>query len=391
MQIKVAKQDLEAALQLVTPSMGNTGTTDDISVHYLFRAKEADDGEIAVEVLTCYSSMFSTAAVSGTVVTLEDGGPRMFTIEGKRLRQWVRSVSDAALTLDYDKKEAEVTVTAPMGSQRFPSVDPSKFRLWDKLVQNVKPKTKIKASQLQSAFNFVHRFVHDDPQKQALQVFEARSGKLLAANPHSAAIVTPPDLGDCAFRLYGKDGLKFVGFLGAAEDDEIEVLESDRAVVFKRPDGALMGERRPDKGFPKDAQAGKDADKDQHWLELPVAEVKRHIKFLTSGADVADNRLRIRRDVETDAVYLSMETVTGKTTQTEVEGVQFGSQDGADALPTKGMLVSHPILKKLLDLHEGDTIRIGINRRGKSGYFRYSAEADSVEFLLVMAWLKESR
>ena len=388
MRIEVAKQDLAGAPQLVTPCMGSAGATDDISVHYLFRAKDVE-GTMQVEVLTCHSSLFSAAVVPGATVTVAADGPTMFTIEGKRLRQWLQPVSDTALVLDYDSAEAEVTITAPMGSVGFPSLDPTKFRPWDALLLKAAVKATAKAPQLQKAFNFVHRFVGDNQQKPALLVFEGRGGKLLAANPHSAAIVTVPALKECQFRLYGKDGPKFMGFFAAAGEADIEVLETDRAVVFRRPDGALMGETRPRDGFPKDAKAGKDTDKDQHWLELPVADLKRRIQFLRAGAAVEDNRLRLRRDGAT--LHLSMVTTTGKIAKTTLDNITFGAQEGVEDLPSKGILIPHPILSKLLDLHVGDTFRLGINRRGKSGYFRYLLEEPPVQSLLVMTWLKETR
>jgi hypothetical protein len=253
MKIQIAKQDLVGTLQQVNPSLASAGSSDDISVHYLFRAVEDGDGHKA-EVLTCHGAMFSTAPLIGAVVDVPDGSPAMFTVEGKRLKQWLQTASDAALTMEYDASESEVLMTAPIGKMRFGSVDPSKFRLWDKLVKDAEVKSTVKAVKLKDAFDYTHRFCSEDRQRPDLIVFESRDGALMATDGTAAAKVTVPDLGDEVFRVLGKeDTPKFVAFLGtAAEDDDVTVLVHPRALILKKADGALMGERKPDKGFPKD-------------------------------------------------------------------------------------------------------------------------------------------
>jgi hypothetical protein len=389
MKIQIAKQDLVGTLQQVNPSLASAGSSDDISVHYLFRAVEDGDGHKA-EVLTCHGAMFSTAPLIGAVVDVPDGSPAMFTVEGKRLKQWLQTASDAALTMEYDASESEVLMTAPIGKMRFGSVDPSKFRLWDKLVKDAEVKSTVKAVKLKDAFDYTHRFCSEDRQRPDLIVFESRDGALMATDGTAAAKVTVPDLGDEVFRVLGKeDTPKFVAFLGtAAEDDDVTVLVHPRALILKKADGALMGERKPDKGFPKDFSVGTDADDDQVWWEVPVAEMQRRIKFLTSGADAADSRLRLQQDG--DEAILSMATVGGKVVKTTVEGLVHGRLDDAPDLPDKGVLVSHFILSKVLALHPEETLKIGFNRRKNSGYLRHFYEADGVEYLTVIVWLRDA-
>lgn len=387
MKIEIAKQDLEATLQQVNPSLGGSGTVDDISVHYLFRAVETDAGW-GVEVLTCHSAMFSTAPLISAVVEVPEGSPRKFTVEGKRLKRWLGAAPDEALTLEFDPGESVVRVSPP--ALTLTSVDPSKFRLWDSLVEDAKPKGTVKASRLSHAFNFAQEFVgSDDRHRPYLSVFEARGGRLMATDGVAGAAISLPGIDDAGFRVYGKDASKFVSFLDtAAEDDDIEMAEHPRAFILRKPDGAIMGERKWRDGFPKDLSFGDSEDSDAHWWELPVAETQRAIRALTAGADWSDSRLRLVR--QDDVVVLSMEMTTGKPALIEIEGVQHGEVDGAEPLPDKGVLVSHFALSKVLKLHPEGTIRLGFNRHKKSGYVRYLFQKDEVTFHLVITWLKDS-
>ena len=51
MRFQVAKQDLEAALQVVTPSLSSSGT--DITSHYVFRRTGTKKDGYGVEEVTC--------------------------------------------------------------------------------------------------------------------------------------------------------------------------------------------------------------------------------------------------------------------------------------------------------------------------------------------------
>ncbi len=387
MQIRVAKRDLSVALQLARHTMASSGGTDDISVHYLFRVNKVDSGH-AVEILTTHKSMFSTIPLVGTTVDIEDGEATMFTVEGKRLRQWLKYVSDASLTLSYDEEESEVAATAPAGTQRFEAIDPTKFRLWDDLVANAKTVATVKASRLSEAFEYTQNFVSEDQVRKAnLCVFESRDGKLVAADHAVAVLVTVPGLEETGFRVHGKDAPKFMPFLTAAEEGDVELQEHDRAFLIKLGNGSLVGERKPRIPFPKDLSPDKKAFVDEHWWELSVAEVKRRIGMLTAGANWNDNRLRF--SMKDGVVQLSMKTNAGKDTVLEIPCEDHGSSGKGEALSAKGFLVAHPFLTKILSHHEEDVIRFGVNRRKHSGFVRFFWKNDEVEYLSVLVWLEE--
>lgn len=382
MRFKVAKRDLENALQVVGASLSSAGS--DISTHFTFRAKLPEEGEtkVGLEVLTYSNRIFSSCPLVASVEEAQDG-QSAFTVEGKRLKQWLAFVPDAAL--EFSQDGSDVVARAPKGKQTFQSLDPNSFPYWDSMMEEAEVKATLEANRLSAALSYSRLFTSDrESHNPELCVSEVRDGILYSTDKRGVALIRAKGLEKSRMRVHSKDVGGFLTFLGTFDGTQVEVLEHDRATIFRRKDGAVFGEMRFSVSSPQ-LKIQMDEPNHHQWV-LPTAEVTDAIGFLVAGAPWEDNRLRLsQRDT---GVVLSMASATGKITELPVTTIESGSEPGAPSMPDEGFFLDHFGLSKLLNQWRGDSIKFGMRLLGDRGYCRFESDLEGDAYVTILAWLR---
>lgn len=375
MKILFAKRDLDAALKVAGNTVASGGG--DISTHYLFRPK---DGK--VEVLSYSGRTFSSCPV---VATVEDEG-KSFTVEAKRINYLLDAVADDATLTITTGESNEVLVSTGRGKNVFASLDPDLFPYWDEVLAGSTKTATLPANRLHDALSHAKGFVYDQEQKAPhLCVAEFRDGCLYSTDQMAVAISKVAGMEGSSIRVFGKDLGSAAAFLASCKETEVEVWESDRALFFKRADGATYGESKFGSRFPDIAVDW--TVEDDYWWDLPKDEVLSSIRFLASGARWDDTLLRIGA-TEPGEVFLSMTSAQGKPISLKVKATGEGKKDDAPELPEGGFPVSHAYIAKVLDGHSGDTVRFGVSKKGKGGWVRFKDARGNDTYLTTVAWMK---
>ena len=371
--IKIALEDLKSALAFVRPCVSGSGG--DITSHYVFKPDE--DG--VVSVYSFSGKTFASTQLVGAQV--EDPVP--FTVEAKRLDLWLKTLaSNAVIDLFFDAESAEVTATAPRGRNMFQSLDPDTFPWWDDLLDAAKETARVRADHLFGALQHSRAFVcGEEHQMPHLCVVEARGGRLYATDTTGATFVEVPGMGNSSVRIHGKDISQALSFLGQLGQDEIVLMETDKAQFFIHDGTTLFGESRPKDAFPE--LRINENDFHEAW-EMPTDEVSTAIRFLASGASWDDNRLGVER---TDGkVTFSMTSTSGKTLVQEVDA------ECSPEVPTEtpyGFSVSHAHLLRLLSLCVNDKVEMRCKTVSKGGWVLVSEETDpGYRRVTVLSYLK---
>jgi hypothetical protein len=400
MKIEVAKQDLEAALGVVSIAASASGT--DITTHFIFRYKEDLN---VVEVLANNNRL--GASMPMICNTNIDSDVQAFTVESWRLKQWISAVQDAALTLEL--VEGQVKATSPTGSVKFPSLDPKLFPYWDETFEATEPGVKVQAKRLNAALVHTRLFISDkDTTTPQYAVTEVKEESLLSSDKAALAVVTLQDkefsqekdaegndvdvvttvpvLTESHLRLHGKDLGHVLSFLSSCGDDPVEIREHDKATFFIREDGGALTVGRPVHAFP-DITLDKKPD-DPHWWTVKTDDLRSAVKVLVASAAREDHKLNFR--MEKEMVGLSMNSVSGDRSTLHLEALEHGSMD-PDAMPKneegeledlvpmpeEGFNISYPYLLKLLGQYKSETIRFG----------RFREERGGDDYLTLLVWL----
>jgi len=381
MRFQVAKRDLDSALQVVTSSLDSSSNAD-LTTHYVFRRTGSDDEGHGVEVLTTSGKLFSSCPVK--VKVLDPGTEKgVFTIEGKRLKQWLQYVSDAALTLEL--VDSMVVATAPMGQQTFQSLAVDSRYNWSKSLQEAQHTATIAAPRLAAALGYSAKFASTKENDQPdLCVCEIKDGVLYSTDKKAVTLIRVAGMEKSKLRVHATNVKSFTAFLAECDTGDVEVLEHDRMLIIRRGDGAIFGETRFQSAFPG-LNVGMD-DKDQHLWTLPKEGILDAIGFLQSGAEKNDNRLRMAPG--DDVAVLSMMSATGQRTELSIPAGEMASKEGKPPVPTSGFDVDHFCLAKVLGAWKGDDIVFGLNVKGPRGYVRFVAEQEGDMYLTIMAWLQ---
>tara|TARA_Y100000310_G_scaffold194428_2_gene194418 strand:+ start:10045 stop:11178 length:1134 start_codon:yes stop_codon:yes gene_type:complete len=377
MKLQVAKRDLESALAVVTNSMTTSGT--DISSHFVFRADKDDK----VEVLTFTGRLFSSAPVK---CVIDSSADRQFTVEGARLVQWVKSVKDAALDLEFDPETKVVTARAPKGSMEFQSLDPSSFPFWDEMWPDVTEKGTVKAVSLAAGLSYARGFVFDKETKRPeLCLIECKDGLIFATDQKAITLVEVTGLADSTLRIHRNDAGAVLKFLGTCGDEDVTLMEHDRSLLFKRADGAVFGESRFKAKYPP-LNINRDND-NPIWWNVAKADILEAIPFLSSGAADKDNRLFFARPDPNGPVKIGMKAMTGNHMDIDITVVESGD-DGNATLPAAGFMLDYTDLQRVLGTWAADSVTFGIHLKGSMGFVRFREEREDVDYTSVLAWLK---
>src|SRR5690606_9288929 len=103
--------------------------------------------------------MFSSCPFISSEELDEDESNNVFTIEAKRLKQWLRSIPNESITFSFDSATKIVTASVKQGSQEFRSLDPKDFPFWDDL--KVSLTATVEAERFSNALSYARKFVGD--------------------------------------------------------------------------------------------------------------------------------------------------------------------------------------------------------------------------------------
>lgn len=369
--LNVSINDLKNALSQVRPCVANSAG--DITSHYVFRPHEED----GMAVYGWSGKIFAFAPINGTTYD----GVEAFTIEAKRLDQWLSTLGDSVV-VDFTYNEGTVVAKAPRGKNIFQSLDPASFPWWDAIWDSAEETGKVRADLFRSAINHSRPFICDDETKQPkLCVLECRDGNLRCTDLTAMSQATVPGLENCKIRLHGKDLGALNSFLALQSDGEVTIYETDRAQFFGALDGkgAVFGESRPLSAFPN---VNVDNAYVENW-ELDKTEVISAIKFLASGASWDDNTLTLTRNGS--EVVLSMASTTGDILEQEL--AQVGIEDQTDD-SSYTFNVSRLHLTRLLSLCTEDSVFIKVNQKKNNGWiFIEENDSNGFEFNTAITWL----
>ena len=384
MRFKVAKQDLDSALQVVNASLSGSGTG--IETHYVFRRTGPDDaGKYGISVLT--NSGLISASCPLIVAVEDEGTATEFTVEGGRLKQFLDAVPDTVLTFTFDDKDKETLVRAVRAKQSYPSLAPDFRYDWGELLEEAKLTATVPAERLAGSLSYSRRFAAPENAKRPeLSVCEVREGILYSTDQKGVTLVRMNGMAESNLRVHAKDVGGFLGFLSTCEGSDVEVLEHDRKLILRRHDGAVFAESRFEAEFP-----GFEVDMDEedhHKWTLSKSDVVNGIKVLTSGSADKDNRLHLALGKEDGEVILSMVTTNGKNTEYPIQNVEMDSIEDSPPIPPEGFFIDHFCLSKVLSSWKDDEITLGSNVKGARGLTRVGVELNGDKYLTILAWLR---
>lgn len=370
MKITVAKNDLEAALQVASIGVSNSGN--DLSTHFLFREREGN-----IQVLS-YSQRVCTASP----VTCQHDAEQdeAMTIEGWRLLKWLSVVGDVPVTLENTTK-GEVTVSSPRSKIRIKSLDATKFPFFDKSLDDAKEVATLSADRLVSALNYIRSFISDKGSNDRPDVaqIEVLDGVMWATDKRAVTMITLDGLKDSNLRIHGQDIPSVTKFLSNKDTQEVTLLEHDRSLFLRRQDGALVGCSRPLVKFP-DIPVPK-VQNDQMFWTVRAESLLMGINVLEASADKGNTRIGLAW--ADDQVQLKVTSAVGGEDSFPLDVVE---SEGLDDLPDGGFLMDYPYITHIIGHFGDDEIKFGLNRLKSGGYVRFAHEVDKDSYVTVVAW-----
>ena len=386
MRFKVAKRDLEAALQVVGSSLNNSGS--DISSHFTFRRTGKEEGKYGIEVLTYAGQTFSSCPLAA-VEFAEVGEKKKtaFTLEGWRLKDWLKCVAADSVP-EFTLADSEVTIRVKRGYQSFQTLDPSQFPYWDKVLGEAVLTATLPANRLAAALAYSRLFIlapdSEEPEKCVCEVID---GIMYSSDKKGVTLIKIPGMESAGVRVHGKDVPGFTSFLATAGEGDVEVLEHDRNTFLRRClDGAVFGESKFQYKFP--ATKAKIDDPVYHTWDIPCDELRQAVGFLVAGAAKEDNRLRFAPGDSPGAVKLSMENATGKTTLLTLTDITMTSAPKAPEVPEEGFVVDHNVLDRVLSAWKEPVLRFGFSLGGGRGLVRFRHEKLDSIYVTIIATMR---
>jgi len=400
MKFLVAKADLKAALEIVSPAKASTGS--DLSCHYLFR-RPLDGSMDKVEVLTHSGRMAARSQFVAAIEQNSDDDQFAFTIEGWRLDMWLTSKDDKPLSFSYDEETKLVTATAEGFEKHKPSewmsLDPKNWHYWDEMLAEAKVTATFPAARLAAALKHSHLFASDEETTAPEYcICEVRDGVLASSDKKGASLIYSPLWAESTLRVHVRDISGIISFLEKHGADDVEIMEHPRTLFFRFNDQYFV-ESRPLHEFPKFHHPNND---DQLWWVINAGDMKRGIKHLLSAAESKlDSRLILNMPEPGGPIVMSMRSsVSKKVSIVELDVLESGvtepgeGKDPYPIMPPEGFMITRDRLEDMLGVYDADNLRIGINVKKKGGYIRFSnnkfedeSEANGDNYVTIMTWI----
>lgn len=370
MKITVSKENINKALQVASIGIATTGA--DLSTHFVFRAKKDK-----VEVLS-YNQRVCAAVLMDCECDGDEGDA--MTIEAWRLLQWLGAAPEAELTFEEDK--GEVKAESPRSTIRMKGLDPSKFPYWDKTIKEMLKVGTISSDRLSSALKYASHFISDkDTTRPEISQTEVMDGCLWATDKKAVTLIELEGLDKAAFRINGKDIPAMLKFLALAETEDVDVLEHDRSVFFRRADEALVGAARPIPEFPT-LNVDKDGDDEGSW-KVNTADLLEGFQCLGASAEKDNTRVQFAFDADNEKVVMSVESAAGGRDHHVIDCL---AHDKVAAAFETGFEIDYPYLKDIIGHFGGDELTFGLNKRAKGGFIRFQHADGDDRFLTVVVW-----
>ena len=376
MQIKVAKQDLEAALNVV--NVGVSGA-DDIQGHFVFRT---DGPRLTVY---SYNGRLGTASPVRADVTA-DVTSEAFTIKAKKFNQWLRASTAEEITIDY--QDATVRVRGQKGTVTFRSLDPSTFPFWDKVFEQSMRTATVPAGRLQDAITHTKGFIlSKDTEMPQYALTEVDQSAFWATDQYALSVVTVQGLAKCGLRVHGKDLSTLGSFLSLSDkEDEVEIHEQTRSTFFVRKDGSVLSISKPTTPFVELTDVNQDGDAD-YWWEFSGKTLRAAIQQISAGAADDDTLLTMSHNSEEGVLNLSMKSEAGDLDTLSIECAAGESGKAEHPLPEHGWSADYNYLLKILASYkESDTIRFGLFPMGDAGITRIREMRDGDKYVTMVIW-----
>jgi DNA polymerase III sliding clamp (beta) subunit (PCNA family) len=424
MRFKIRRDDLRKAIDMVSGTLSSE--KDEISSHFVLRlvppeapddppeeGEEADPTEESsrpeapdegadegagyeVELLSYSNRVFSGTRIQPELESSDNG---CFTVEGRRLVQWITAVpTNEEITVDFDG--ASTTTYSSLCKGRFQTLDPSNFPFWDQTIREATLVCEIDADRLHRVLSYAKGFVSTDQSKAPhLCVCEFRDGHLLATDRVGLVRITVPGMEKSELRVHFKDLKTLLAFIKNCKGGTVEILEHDRAAAFRSQEGHIFGESRFRSRFPKISHIG--TDNQRCWV-MPKGQLTATIKMLVASAEEEDqNRLTFHAGPNPGEVNLNIRAATGDDVMATISCEEV-KEDNALDLPSEGFSVSHRYLRTIIgeygiEVEEeeasslGEQVKMGINvnpQGSGGGFLLFQKKEGEDTYLTVLSWVE---
>lgn len=393
MKLTIKTETLQGALATTQPALNSSGQ--DISGHYLFRVK--DD---TAEVLTFSGRLFASCPLETTSLDTTGADAPMFTVEGKRLQQWLSAVNSEEVSLTF-KGDGQVVATSTRGEVILLSLDPSSFPFWDDVLAKVEEDDihVVDGARFSGALKHLGSFVSsDDTKNPNICVAEVsheddsgERGAFKATNHVSLTKVDVAGLNKSTLRIHGQDISSLVRFLSKVKEN-VQIYEHEYSMFVVRPDGGLFGWSRFSKGLPA-IRLGKLDSTSFVWKVKPE-DVLSAVQFLLAGA--AKEQRDVHLKVEDGDPVLSMPAAyaSGMTT-VQLDGQSTEpEEDDSDGAKLMAMLVKDGVrvridpLQKMMGSWQEEEITLRFFFRNPSGFCMAEEERDGDSYLVVLPFVR---
>lgn len=388
MQLTIGKDELEKAMQVVTPALNLGGK--ELATQFVIRVKE-QGGTYAAELLGSSGRVFAGCPMICSEIIPAVGCPMpfSFTVDGWRLKMWLKAITDSpAIQCQYQDKGTMLVLKAGKGRvAKFPVCDPAGFPFWDQTLENTSHTATVEVEYLSDTLSYVKEFVSTQESKYPqLCVAETKEGVLCATNKVAAVAIWSQTLDKATFRLHYKDFSSILTFLGSFQPkSNVEIWESDRVCVLHREDGAMFGETRFSTPLPN-LTITKD-DTDLYWIDFSRTEVLSAIALLSPSAVKGDGNLNFEVHPSEKVVRVWMQSgVRNETVSMDVECKGSGGKN----IPSFSL--PYPPLQKVLAYCPDDLVRMGINHNPKkagAGWVSFRQDRGGDRFQTILAWVQK--
>lgn len=371
MEFTVSYRDLDTAIKTVSSTVGS-GT--DITSHIVFRSTQNND---EVECLSHTETVFSSCPM----IVINRRGDSSFTVEGKRIKRLLAaSSSDDTFSFRFDSEESIVKVNTTKGSHSFMSLNPSSFPFWDSHLAKADVTGTCSAGSLAGLFSYTKGYIADqDRQTPGISVCEMQDGSLKATNRKALSIISHPSLKGCKFRIHGKSVSPLTSFLGNFNSADVDILETDRMVFFRTPEGAVFGENRFTAAFPTlpvDTSAAPAV-----VVSLDPSDIQQAVEWLQVGADWDDEFLSL--NVGDNSVDISLKSASGGYVSSSVPANVVRK---SDTLPNRVNVHRDSLLRTLANTKSDNVPLNLIVTKANQGIISIPHEKEGVEYLTVTSW-----
>lgn len=366
MKITVLTKDLRRALRIVSTTCQESSK--DNSSHVLFKI---EDGGLTLN--SSYSKIFSRANVSMEEECTEEFS---FTVETKRLKNWLSVCDESTVSFTYDPSTLEVTASNAMGDVAFISKDPTSFPDWSYLWDDFMMEEVVSCDHLREAVKYIKNFIYtNDTTRPEFCVAESDQGYLYGTDLQSVVSVNIEGMTSSSLRIHNKTANPLVKFLDMNKATNVTIYGHPRAYLIMAEDGSLFGEMKVTKPYGGPKHNNVDA---QQTISFSRESFNKAVKHLWSVADWSLDEISIENLGEELQIEV---TSTGKKKyKTKIPMTSTKSKGGSDDFISGKIPISKSRMDKILAMYPEDEISIGLlSKNSRCGFlvFDYTLDGET--------------